>query len=99
MSDGSSDRSRSRSRSPSEEQKVRLAKIFRITINPDTKSTVSYVPWDGTKPDTNDMLIVNGVGISDNTYGAYTPIGADVHNRLNKLKKHNYTFLYTVSTF
>ena len=84
----SSGRSRSRSRSPSEEQKVRLAQIFRITINPDTKSTVSYVPWDGTKPDTNDMLIVNGVGISDNTYGAYTPIGADVHNRLNRLEKY-----------
>ena len=78
---------RSRSRSPQEET-VLLAQIFRITINPDTKSTVSYVPWDGTKPDTNDMLIVNGVGISDNTYGAYTPISADVHNRLNKLKKH-----------
>lgn len=79
---------RSRSRSPQEET-VLLAQIFKITIHTDTKDIVSYVPWDGTKPDTNDMLIVNGVGISDNTYDAYTPIGADVHNRLEILKKYN----------
>lgn len=84
MSDGSSDRSRSRSRSPSEKT-VLLAQIFRITINPDTKSIVSYQAWDGTKPDTNDMLIVNGVNVSDNTYDAYTDISADVHNMLKRL--------------
>ena len=96
MSDGSSDsassasigRRRSRSRSPLEET-VLLAQIFIIKMSPDTKYIVSDVPWDGTKPDTNDMLIVNGVGISDNTYDAYTPISADVHNRLKRLKTYN----------
>ena len=81
---------RSRSRSPLEET-VLLAQIFIIKMNPDTKSKsiVSYQAWDGTKPDTNDMLIVDGVGISDNTYDAYTPISADVHNRLKRLKTYN----------
>ena len=95
MADGDSDsassasigRRRSRSRSPQEET-VLLAQIFIIKMNPDTKNIESYMAWDGTEPGKNDMLIVNGVGISDNTYGAYTPIGADVHNMLNKLKKH-----------
>ena len=81
---------RSRSRSPLEET-VLLAQIFIIKMNPDTKSNsiVSYQAWDGKKPDTNDMLIVDGVGISDNTYDAYTPISADVHNMLKRLKKYN----------
>ena len=83
----SSSRSRSRSRSP-QEQTVLLAQIFIIKIDPDTKYIVSYLPWDGTEPGENDMLIVHGVKISDNTYDAYTDIGADVHNRLNRLEKY-----------
>jgi hypothetical protein len=62
-----------------------LAQIFIIKINPVTKFIVSYLPWDGTEPGENDMLIVHDVKVSDNTYDAYTHISADVHNRLKRL--------------
>jgi hypothetical protein len=88
MADGdSSGRSRSRSRSP-QEQTVLLAQIFIIEIDPATKFIVGYLPWDGTEPGENDMLIVHDVKVSDNTYDAYTHISADVHNRLNRLEKY-----------
>jgi len=94
MADGdSSGRSRSRSsssrsRSP-QEQTVLLAQIFIIKMNPVTKNIESYTPWDGRIPGPNETLIANGVKISDNTYDAYTDIGADVHNRLKRLKRHS----------
>ena len=84
----SSSRSRSRSRSP-QEQTVLLAQIFIIKMTPKTKNIECYMAWDGTEPDTNDMLFANGVKISDNTYKAYIDIGADVHNRLKRLKRHS----------
>lgn len=81
MADGDSS---GRSRSP-QEQTVLLAQIFIIKIDPVTKYIVSYLPWDGTEPGENDMLIVHHVKVSDNTYDAYTHISADVHNRLKRL--------------
>lgn len=91
-SSASSGRSRSRSRSITPEEKVVLAQIFIIKIDPDTKLVVSAAPWDGIKPATGDILLAYGVKISNNTYDAYIPIDGLVGKKLDRLEQHKSSF-------
>ena len=96
-------RSRSRSRNDrddssgdsygsSQEEKVVLAQIFIIKIDPDTKLVVSAAPWDGREPGIGDMLLAYGVKISNNTYDAYIPIDGLVGKKLDRLEQHKSSF-------
>ena len=91
-SSASSGRSRSRSRSITPEEKVVLAQIFIIKIDPDTKLVVSVAPWDGTEPNIGDILLAYGVKISNNTYDAYIPIDGLVSKKLDRLEQHKSSF-------
>ena len=91
-SSASSGRSRTRSRSITPEEKVVLAQIFIIKIDPDTKLVVSAAPWDGIKPATGDILLAYGVKISNNTYDAYIPIDGLVGKKLDRLEQHKSSF-------
>ena len=74
---------------PTTEPTVKLAKIFIIKIDPDTKSIVSALPWDGRNPeDGYSTLLAYGVRIADNTYDAYTPVTAMISQELAKLEKY-----------
>jgi len=70
------------------EQWVKLAQIFIIKVDPDTKDVMSAAPWDGREPGIDDILLAYGVKISNNTYDAYIPIDGLVGKKLNTLKKY-----------
>jgi hypothetical protein len=87
-SDTSSSSSSNASSSDRQEQRVVLAKIFIIKIDPETDSIVSIESWDGTEPEEGSMLLAYGVKISDNTFDAYTPITDIIRKKLALLEKH-----------
>ena len=76
------------SSSAQQEQRVTLAKIFIIKLDPLTDSIVSIESWDGTEPEEGSMLLAYGVKISDNTFDAYTPITDIIRKKLALLEKH-----------